>query len=118
MVGDVRIYLGYSHHLHANGNVFLGSTIHQYIAEKAAIFFLEVLDGTVCYLSFLLGQLQIIFLLVICYLSSDKDLKSRIAVCCMHLPLLFSSRSPFICGFDAVSSACFLARMALPHCFL
>lgn len=39
MVGDVRIYLGYSHHLNANGNVFLGSMTHQYIAEKAATFF-------------------------------------------------------------------------------
>lgn len=84
--------------------------------RKSSNFFLEVLDGTVCYLPFLLEQLQIIFLLVI-YLSSDKDLKSRIAVCCMHLPL-FSSQNPFICGFDAVSSACFLAHMALPHCFL
>ena len=72
--------------------------------RKSSNFFLEVLDGTVCCLSLLLEQLQIVFLLAICYLSLDKDIKSRIAICCTYLPL-FSSQSPFICGFDAVSSA-------------
>lgn len=56
-------------------------------------------------MSLLLEQLQMTFLLAICYLSSDKDIKSRIVICRMYLPLLFASQSPFICGFDAVSSA-------------
>lgn len=71
--------------------------------RKGSSFFLEVLDGTVGYLSLLLEQLQIIFLLAICYLISNEDIKSRIAICCMNLPLLLSSQSPFICAFDAVS---------------
>lgn len=73
--------------------------------RKSNNFFLEFLDGTGCYLFCLLEQLQIIISLAICYLSSDKDTKSRIVICCAYLPLLFSSQSPFICGFDALSSA-------------
>lgn len=38
MVGDVRIYMGSSGHLNADGNGFLGSMTHQYTVEKAISF--------------------------------------------------------------------------------